>query len=177
MRKWIDFYLRDKEKFTEQLLKWGDSKDPFIVLNSNRDTTNNHSYKNYDLIAASGEYKRISCQSDNCFEKLRLFSEKTEDWLFGYLTYDLKNEIEKLKSDKDDGLEFPELYFFVPEYIFLIKNDKLDIGYLTELSCSTSAGPIFYEIETFVQETDDRDYPKIEINKRFSKKEYASLVY
>lgn len=176
MRKWIDFYLRDKEKFTDQLIKWGDSKDPFIVLNSNKDKSESQLYQKYDLIAATGVYEQITCNSTNCFEELRKFSAKTNDWLFGYLSYDLKNETEKLKSDKFDGLEFPTLYFFVPEYIFLIKNDKLDIGYLTELSCSTSAGPIFYEIETFIQENNKTNYPKINVNKRFSKEEYLSTV-
>jgi len=176
MRKWIDFYLRDKEKFIDQLLKWGDSKDPFIVLNSNKEKSNGQLYENYDLIAATGVYKQVTCSSNNCFEELRKFSAKTDDWLFGYLSYDLKNETEKLKSDKFDGLEFPTLYFFVPEYIFLIKNDKLDIGYLTELSCSTTAGPVFYEIEIFVQENNETNYSKIEINKRFSKEEYLSTV-
>lgn len=176
MRKWIDFYLKDKNKFTDQLLKWGNSKNPFIVLNSNKDKSNGQLYENYDLIAATGVYEQISCNSNNCFDLLRSFSAKTDDWLFGYLSYDLKNEIESLKSENFDGLGFPALYFFIPEYIFLIKDDKLDIGYLSHLTCSTTVAPIFYEIETFVQENKITDYPKIEISKRFTKKEYLFIV-
>ena len=176
MRKWIDFYLRDKQNFTEQLLKWGDSKETFIVLNSNRENTSNHSYKNYDLIAAAGVSEQISCNSANCFENLRGFLAKNNDWLFGYLSYDLKNETEKLSSENFDGLNFPKLNFFVPEYIFLIKDDKLDIGYLTQLTCSTTVAPIFYEIETFKAAEDKYNNEQIEIKQRFTKNEYIQSV-
>jgi para-aminobenzoate synthetase component 1 len=176
MRKWIDFYLRDKQNFTEQLLKWGDSKETFIVLNSNRENTSNHSYKNYDLIAAAGVSEQISCNSANCFENLRGFLAKNNDWLFGYLSYDLKNETEKLSSENFDGLNFPKLNFFVPEYIFLIKDDKLDIGYLTQLTCSTTVAPIFYEIETFKAAKNKSDNEQIEIKQRFTKNEYIQSV-
>jgi len=176
MRKWIDFYLKDKKKFTEQLLKWGNSKNPFIVLNSNREKHGKHLYANYDLIAAVGVYKQISCNSDNCIKKLREFSAKNNDWLFGYFSYDLKNETELLKSENNDGLNFPLLYFFIPEYIFLIKDDKLDIGYFSHLTCSTTAAPIFYEIETFVGNKNKADYHRIDIKQRITKNEYLSIV-
>ncbi|MDY6799560.1 MAG: hypothetical protein SVX28_12690, partial [Pseudomonadota bacterium] len=41
--------------------------------------------------------------------------ERIDDWLFGYLTYDLKNELEALSSNNFDGLGFAALQFFVPE--------------------------------------------------------------
>ncbi|MEN8120923.1 MAG: anthranilate synthase component I family protein [Bacteroidota bacterium] len=176
MRKWIDFYLKEKNKFTSQLLKWGNSKDNFIVLNGNSGLVDKQTYRNYDLIAAAGAIEQISCNSTSCFEQLRSFSKKNDDWLFGYFSYDLKNELEDLKSENFDGLGFPELYFFIPEYIFLVKDDKLDIGYLSHLTCSTTVAPIFYEIETFVQENNNTDYQKNEINNRISKQEYLSIV-
>lgn len=176
MRKWIDFYLKDKKKFQDQLLKWGNSKDPFIYLNSNKEIINNYLYATYDLIAAAGVYKQISDSSTTCFEKLRTFSSKTRDWLFGYLSYDLKNEIEQLKSENFDGLEFPTLYFFIPQYIFLIKDDILKIGYLPHLDSNTTVVPIFYEIENFIQKDNKKDLQRIEIKNRFTKEEYLFSV-
>ena len=54
------------------------------------------------------------------FEKLKEYQTYTNDWIFGYLTYDLKNDVEDLKSNNFDGLEFPDLYFFQPKKLFLI---------------------------------------------------------
>ena len=176
MRKWIDFYLKDEKSFTKQLIKWGNSKDVFILLNSNKKKLSNHSYSNYDLIAAAGVVKKISCNSKDCFEKLRSLSANTDDWIFGHFAYDLKNEIEDLNSNNIDKLEFDDLFFFIPEYIFLIKDDKLDIGYLTELTCSTTVSPIFYEIETFKEENVLKTESNIYINRRFSKDDYISSV-
>lgn len=36
------------------------------------------------------------------------------DWLFGYMSYDLKNHIEELSSDNKDGLSFPLFHFWQP---------------------------------------------------------------
>ena len=43
-----------------------------------------------------------------------LFKDK-KDWLFGFLSYDLKNELECLKSNNQDSFKFPHLHFFCPE--------------------------------------------------------------
>ena len=48
-------------------------------------------------------------------------------WLFGFLSYDLKNELEKLNSQNEDGLGFPGLSFFEPEIRVEVKNQKVKI--------------------------------------------------
>lgn len=45
-------------------------------------------------------------------------------WIFGYLGYDLKNEIEKLFSKNPDYLGFEESVCFEPEYVFTWLNDS-----------------------------------------------------
>jgi hypothetical protein len=64
------------------------------------------------------------------FEDLKQYQQVTKDWLFGYLSYDLKNDIEELQSHNFDGLEFPDLYFFQPKKLFLLKGNELEIQYL-----------------------------------------------
>jgi para-aminobenzoate synthetase component 1 len=44
---------------------------------------------------------------------------------FGYLSYDLKNQIENLTSDNADGIGFPSMYFFKPRYIMEVKDGKV----------------------------------------------------
>jgi len=177
MRKWIDFYLKDKQSFINQLLKWGNDKNPFILLNSNKEKASfKDPYSKYDLVAAAGLYKYVSSCKNNCFDELRSFLNENRDWTFGYFSYDLKNEIENLKSENFDGLNFPELYFFIPQYVFLIKDDKLDIGYLTQFECGTSVAPLFYEIETYKKEQKAETNNTITIKKRIEKDEYIETV-
>jgi para-aminobenzoate synthetase component 1 len=42
----------------------------------------------------------------------------------------LKNDVEHLKSNNFDGLGFPDLFFFQPKKIFLLKGNELEIQYL-----------------------------------------------
>ena len=173
MRKWIDFYLKDKQTFINQLIKWGNARNPFMVLNSNNYAGD--LYAKYDFVAAAGLYKYISTCNKDCFNQLKEFVNNNNDWIFGYLTYDLKNELENLKSENSDGLKFPSMYFFIPQYVFLIKDDKLDIGYLPQFECGTSVAPLFYEIETF-KENQVKHSSTINIIPRINKKEYIEGV-
>ena len=54
---------------------------------------------------------------------------KNKDWVFGHFSYDLKNEIEDLKSENKDFFEFDKLNFFIPYYIFKVKKKTLTIIY------------------------------------------------
>ncbi|ALJ00473.1 anthranilate synthase component I family protein [Rufibacter tibetensis] len=47
--------------------------------------------------------------------------------LFGYLTYDLKNGLEKLHSNHPDHIGFPELFFFFPESWLVWSEDAVTI--------------------------------------------------
>jgi para-aminobenzoate synthetase component I len=65
----------------------------------------------------------------NPFEELQIFIDQTPDWLFGYLSYDLKNSIEQLSSENLDSLDFPLAKFFRPEIVALVKGEELEIQY------------------------------------------------
>src|SRR5690606_39554271 len=83
----------------------------------------------------SRDWSSDVCSSDlEAFSKLKEYQSTTKDWIFGYLSYDLKNAIEDLKSENFDGLQFPELYFFQPKKLFLIKGDSVEICYLNIVS-------------------------------------------
>ena len=61
------------------------------------------------------------------FDALKSFIQKPK-WAFGFLTYDLKNEIESnLKSQNTNELDFPELYFFEPEILIVFKDGSIEI--------------------------------------------------
>ncbi|WP_421774044.1 anthranilate synthase component I family protein [Gracilimonas sp.] len=53
----------------------------------------------------------------NPWDYLKRFRKEQNEWLFGYLGYDLKNSIEKLQSDNKELIEAPDLYFMVPEVL------------------------------------------------------------
>ena len=70
----------------------------------------------------------IQANAGNAFDSLKKFSdENTGEWLFGHFGYDLKNEIEELASTNFDGIQFPDLYFFVPEVVLKLSKTTLTV--------------------------------------------------
>ncbi len=123
--------LKNTESFKEQLLLWSQQFDDVVWLDSNPDSyQDNQQYSNYDAILAVDAFTSIQTDYENAFEKLKEYQTITNDWVFGYLTYDLKNDVEDLQSKNLDGLHFPDLYFFQPKKLFLFKGDEVEIQYL-----------------------------------------------
>ncbi len=90
----------------------------------------NNKYSKYDAVLAVDAFTCIQTDYHNSFDKLKEYQTTTKDWIFGYLTYDLKNDIEDLQSKNYDGLDFPDLYFFQPKKLFFIKGNKVTTKYL-----------------------------------------------
>lgn len=68
-------------------------------------------------------------ETKGAFEQLRAFYRQATLPVFGFLSYDLKNDVEKLESRHPNVLAFPELCFFEPEYLF-----RLEGNYVTAVS-------------------------------------------
>ncbi len=75
----------------------------------------------WECLLAVGTADAISAESGTAFSQLRHFYEQHRDWLFGFLSYDLKNEIERLRSRHPDNIALPELCFFQPEIVVGIR--------------------------------------------------------
>ncbi len=127
MRTTVNHQLKHPENFKQQLLQWSQQFDDVVWLDSNN---HNDKYSNYDAVLAVDAFTSVKTDYFDAFERLKEYQISTNDWIFGYLTYDLKNTTELLKSQNYDGLEFPDLYFFQPKKLFLIKGNQIEIQYL-----------------------------------------------
>jgi para-aminobenzoate synthetase component 1 len=160
-------------------LTWAQQFREVIYLDSNDYP---QQYSSYDCILAVDAFTSIKTDYHNAFEDLKQYQQVTKDWLFGYLSYDLKNDIEVLNSNNFDGLNFPDLYFFQPKKIFLLKGSQLEIQYLN--MCDDEVEEDFVGIS--LQITDSASERKqtdaavqttaIEIKQRISKENYLDKV-
>jgi len=121
------FKLSNPREFQQKLLIWGQQFDEIAWLDSNKYQEN---YSRYDAVLAVQAFTALKTDYDGAFDQLQEYQEITKDWIFGYLSYDLKNDVEDLTSNNFDGLHFPELYFFQPQKIFLLNEGVLEIQYL-----------------------------------------------
>ncbi len=54
------------------------------------------------------------------------------DWLLGFITYDYKNQIEKLTSRNISSMSLPDLCFFRPRYLFIKDKDNFRLEYTSD---------------------------------------------
>tara|TARA_B100000674_G_scaffold490505_1_gene506470 strand:- start:624 stop:1898 length:1275 start_codon:yes stop_codon:yes gene_type:complete len=157
----IEFNIDEIPQFKERLLLLSKEYQHVSILDSNDYRYSN--YSEYDLIAGFGAKSIVS---SNRFCELEEISKK-DLWLFGFLSYDLKNELEKLNSQNEDGLGFPGLSFFEPEIRVEVKNQKVKIE--GEDSCGFKK--MLQKLEVFFKRGEIS-----EIRSRISKKQYIQRV-
>jgi len=113
--------------FKKQLLDWSQQFREVVFMDSNDYP---QEFSSFDAILAVDAFTLIQTDYHNAFEDLQQYQQTTKDWLFGYLSYDLKNDSEDLQSNNFDGLDFPDLFFFQPKKLFLLKGNQVVIHYL-----------------------------------------------
>ena len=95
-------------EFKTQLLFWAQQYKTAIWLDSNN---YEQKHSNFDAALAVDAISEIETDYNNAFNKLKEFQTNVNDYIFGYLSYDLKNDVENLQSNNFDGLHFPDLFF------------------------------------------------------------------
>ncbi|AWX46279.1 Aminodeoxychorismate synthase [Flagellimonas maritima] len=125
MRKHRSFSIAQSLEIKDALLEWSKKYSQIVWLDSNGHTD---SYGSFDSILAVSQVPND--QVIKTVDEARKRIGKTKDWLFGYLSYDLKNDIENLSSNNFDGLDFPKIYFFQPSKIIHIKDGEIGFSYL-----------------------------------------------
>lgn len=170
MRTSVYKSISDPKLFKQQLLFWSQQFREIIYLDSNDYT---HNYSSYDCVLAVDAFTSIKTDYHNAFEDLKQYQQNTKDWLFGYLSYDLKNDIEQLQSKNYDGLDFPDLYFFQPKKLFLLKGNQLEIQYLK--MCDDEEEEDFQEISVQRLVFNNQE-SAIKIQQRIPKENYIEKV-
>jgi para-aminobenzoate synthetase component 1 len=155
--------------FKQQLLLWSNSFREVTFLDSNQFHQN---YSSYDCIVAVEAFTSIKTDFQKAFEDLHQYQSQANDWIFGYLSYDLKNDIEDLKSTNFDGLDFPDLFFYQPKKVFLLKGNQLEIQYLK--MCDDEIEPDLDAINLLSDFS--IEHSEIKIQQRISKENYLSKV-
>lgn len=131
LRSHKSVHISNPDIFKSQLLFWSQRFEEVVWLDSNN---YKQKYANYDAVLAVDAFTSIQTDYHDAFEELKVYQSNTKDWIFGYLSYDLKNDIEELSSKNFDGLHFPDLCFFQPKKLFFLKGNTLEIQYLNLVS-------------------------------------------
>ena len=93
------------------------------------------------------------------------------------MTYDLKNEIEKLSSNNFDNISMPLTHFFNPDFVFELNDSEVIIHYPSEIE-EERINQLFDEINSIpINRDQPNNHPtKPTIRQRVSKEEYLSTI-
>lgn len=165
------FFIDDVAKFKQQLLVWSQQFETVIWLDSNN---YQQQYSSFDIALAVEEFTAIKTDDHNAFEKLQEYQSNTKDYIFGYISYDVKNDVEELSSSNFDGLEFPELYFFQPKKLIFINQNCVEFQYLKMVDDEIESD--FEEIKQVYHTKIQQSNSDIKIKLRVHKEEYHEKV-
>lgn len=176
MRTVKTYQLENPAEFKVKIFEWSRQFFEVVWLDSNQ-YQQHHS--NFDAVLAVEAFTALKTDYTDAFDKLKEYQEVTKDFIFGYLSYDLKNDIEKLKSNNFDGLGFSDLYFFQPQKLFFIKENVLEMHYLNMVDdeMESDLEEILNVAGIEIAEPDDKGkIPEFSINARISKGNYLEKV-
>ena len=167
------FSLDNIELFKQQLFIWSQQFETIVWLDSNNYS---QSYSSFDAALAVEEFTSIKTDYNGAFEKLKEYQSYTKDYIFGYLAYDIKNDVEKLNSKNFDGLEFDDLFFFQPQKLFFINGNTVEFLYLKMVDDEIEKD--FEAIKSItVDSLDEENFcSEIKIKLRIHKDEYYQKV-
>ena len=150
--------------FKSKALHWANTFDICCCLDSNNYTD---PYGKFDFIIAAGATDVISKATGGAFEALQAFYEARKTWMFGLFSYDLKNEDEQLQSNHADFHQFPDLFFFVPQYLIAWKDGQAEVIFGDANLLETISS---FEIPAV------KAYPALDIQASMNKESYLEKI-
>ena len=121
-----------------------------------------------------GEGAILKCNVGTALSQLDEFIKINQQrYLLTFLGYDLKNEIEDLRSENEDFLSFPDLFCWNPAFVIEFHKGNRPI-YLQGKKCEFSEN----EIENWLKgiNSPNQDLPAIQFQPQISKVDYITQV-
>ena len=165
-RKEKVFKVENINDLKEKFLFFSKSKENVIFLDSNRKKND------YEFIFSYGKISELK-SFDNSLEKLDNYINLVNDWIFGFISYDLKDEIEDLKSKNLKYFNTPNLSFFQPSTIWVFDGIILKALYFDEIELFDDWDEIN---KIHISFDNNKSNLNVELKGRLSKEEYIIKI-
>lgn len=138
-----------------------------FVLNSHNGDENN-------LLALGVESEHICYDLQNeSLDELQNWLNKNNDWVFGLISYDIKNGIEKLQSRHTNDLNFPYLHFVKPKVVIRYSSENFSIE---KNNSDLSESEFRKQLTSSLHVSDKMQKHPISLQAKFSKEKYLQAV-
>lgn len=123
-RTTTSFAINNFEQFKTQMLYWANRFNISVLLDNHQYSSK---HQKVECLLAAGAINTFTPIS-NALIELKSFQQNTNDWIFGHVSYDFKKFIEPVNSKHPDHIGFPELFFFQPEIVIQLFENKVEIS-------------------------------------------------
>jgi len=118
------FTVVDIQTFIKKCVIWTQQFDEVVILDSNEYQSPHQSVEK--LIACDALTSIQTDQIDQLYE----YQSQLRDWCFGFITFDVKDQLYNVKSLNVDNLHFPDMVFFQPKRLIECKENQVIFSYL-----------------------------------------------
>jgi para-aminobenzoate synthetase component I len=167
-RTFVSFPIADFQQSKRQLLNWANRFGNCCILDNQQYDSPHHTF---ECLAAVGAVEYFAAPAGNALNGLWEFYKQHGGWLFGHLSYDLKNELEPVSSAHPDRIGFPDLFFFVPETVIQLNKNSMRIG-----AFNAQQQTVFNDIHAAEPAAPATPSSPITIQSRLNREEYIGII-
>lgn len=131
-----------------------------------------HEHSKPVLIALGVESAfHMDTANDGVLSAMQTWMDRHNDWIFGFLSYDVKNAIENLESRHPNNTLFPDIHFFIPQVVIRISGSDTTI---LKNTSSHSSEKLTELLNTTASATHENE--SLVLKPRISREEYIESV-
>ncbi len=160
----LQFPVTDFKEVKNKMLNWAEQFSIFCFLDNHQYQVEPHSL---ECILGAGVNRSFKISATEKLDSLQRFIDEKRSWLFGHLSYDLKNELEELTSLHPDHVGFPDMFFFEPSILIRLTE--------TTITIEGKDAELVYEKILHTQVTASYN-PSVNIRNRIGKNEYLEIL-
>lgn len=126
MHEQSSFVVEDFAQFKIKVLRWAQQFEYSICLDNHNQL---NAYNEVEFVVAVDALRLLKLGAEsNQFDRFDAFQKEAKSRIFGYFSYDMKNELEDLQSFNIDSLNLPTSCFFEPRYVIEYKEGMCTVN-------------------------------------------------
>ncbi|MCC6186078.1 MAG: anthranilate synthase component I family protein [Chitinophagaceae bacterium] len=166
----ISIPIKDINTIKRRMLQWAYQRNILLFFDSNNYT---HTAGRYECLLAVDAHSQIAGDKATLSDLKTMYCSQN-DWLFGHINYDFKNNLAHLSSAHSQHLAFPEIHFFCPQTVCYILRGSAQL--IIETLSTQSPFAIWQEIDAQIIEEKVSSADDIRFQKQINKEEYLGII-
>lgn len=162
------FILKHPAQFKKKALRWASSFSHCTYFNPN--SIANYPHGPFREMLAAGVMDAPDFDGQQDFDTLKEYHNTHKDWLIGYFSYDLKNQVEDLHSSHPDHSRFPSIAFYIPQHLLFFNENYVYI------ESNADPSSILQAIEAMPDQEGERKMPDLTFQSATSRADYIKNV-